>query len=177
MATPPSRRVVFTSLKSRLIMPWVVMSSEMLRAAMLSVSSALPKALMKFKSGYISVRRSLLMINSASTYLCISSAPLSALMIFFWPSKRKGMVTMPMVSTPRSRAMRATTGAAPVPVPPPMPAVINTILVSSSNRADISSALSSAAALATSGLLPAPRPLVVSGPMSRRLGTGLLLSA
>ena len=43
------------------------------------------------------------------------------------PSKPNGLVTMPTVSAPSSRAMRATTGAAPVPVPPPSPAVMNTM--------------------------------------------------
>ena len=33
-------------------------------------------------------------------------------------------MTMPTVSAPTSRAMRATTGAAPVPVPPPEPAAM-----------------------------------------------------
>ncbi len=43
------------------------------------------------------------------------------------PSKPNGFVTMPTVSAPSSRAMRATTGAAPVPVPPPSPAVMKTM--------------------------------------------------
>ena len=43
------------------------------------------------------------------------------------PSKPNGLVTMPTVSAPSSRAMRATTGAAPVPVPPPSPAVMKTM--------------------------------------------------
>ena len=34
---------------------------------------------------------------------------------------------MPTVSAPTSREMRATIGAAPVPVPPPAPAVMNTM--------------------------------------------------
>ena len=34
--------------------------------------------------------------------------------------KSKGLVTTPTVKMPISRATRATTGAAPVPVPPPM---------------------------------------------------------
>ena len=38
-----------------------------------------------------------------------------------------GIVTMPTVSAPSSRAIRATTGAAPEPVPPPSPAVTNTM--------------------------------------------------
>ena len=38
----------------------------------------------------------------------------------------KGFVTTATVSMPSSRAICATTGAAPVPVPPPMPAAMNT---------------------------------------------------
>ena len=38
----------------------------------------------------------------------------------------KGYVTTPTVRMPASLDMRATTGAAPVPVPPPMPAVMKT---------------------------------------------------
>ena len=84
------------------------------------------------------------------------------------------MVTMPMVSMPCSRAMRATTGAAPVPVPPPMPAVMNTILVLSVNRSAIFSSLSKAAWRATEGTLPAPSPV---SPISSLLGTEEFLSA
>ena len=43
------------------------------------------------------------------------------------PSNPNGDVTMATVSAPTSRAIRATTGAAPVPVPPPSPAVTNTM--------------------------------------------------
>ena len=67
------------------------------------------------------------------------------------PSKWKGLVTTPTVSMPRSRAMRAMTGAAPVPVPPPMPAVMNTMWAPS-RCSMISSGASSAAARPTSGL-------------------------
>ena len=45
-----------------------------------------------------------------------------------------GIVTIPIVSMPRSLATRAITGAAPVPVPPPIPAVMKTILVPSLKR-------------------------------------------
>ncbi len=38
------------------------------------------------------------------------------------PSKEKGVVTMPTVRIPMDLAIAATTGAAPLPVPPPMPA-------------------------------------------------------
>ena len=47
------------------------------------------------------------------------------------PSVLKGIVTMATVRMPNSRAALAITGAAPVPVPPPIPAVMNTILVPS----------------------------------------------
>ncbi len=120
IAAPPSRKVVSTSLKSRLIFPSQVISSDIERAAVVRVSSALPNALTKLRSGYMSVSRWLLITSNASTYLLISSAPFRALRILRSPSKRNGIVTMPMVSNPCSLARRATTGAAPVPVPPPI---------------------------------------------------------
>ena len=43
------------------------------------------------------------------------------------PSKWNGLVTTPTVRMPSSRTARAMTGAAPVPVPPPMPAVMKTM--------------------------------------------------
>ena len=43
------------------------------------------------------------------------------------PSKPNGRVTTPMVSAPSERATLATTGAPPVPVPPPSPAVTKTM--------------------------------------------------
>ena len=60
------------------------------------------------------------------------------------PSKANGRVTTPMVSAPSERAMRATTGAPPVPVPPPSPAVTKTMSAPLSTSS-ISSAWSSAA--------------------------------
>ena len=67
---------------------------------------------------------------------------------------------MPTVRMPISWAVLAMTGAAPVPVPPPMPAVMNTILVLVARRALMSSALSRAARSPISGLAPAPKPSV-----------------
>ena len=64
---------------------------------------------------------------------------------------------MPMVSSPMLFATPATTGAAPVPVPPPMPAVMNTICVPSVNSFFISSMWLCAALRPSSGLPPAPR--------------------
>ena len=43
------------------------------------------------------------------------------------PSNANGLVTTPTVNAPISLAHSATIGAAPVPVPPPIPAVTNTI--------------------------------------------------
>ena len=81
------------------------------------------------------------------------------------PSNVKGLVTIPTVSAPASRASRATTGAAPVPVPPPMPAVTNTM--SASSRIFLISSIDSSAARAPiCGLAPAPNPLVSFCPMA-----------
>ena len=67
------------------------------------------------------------MIRSVSTPFCSSMMPDSAVRMRRWPSKWNGFVTTPTVRMPISRAVLAITGAAPVPVPPPMPAVTNTM--------------------------------------------------
>ena len=74
-----------------------------------------------------------------------------------------GRVTIATTSAPASFAIRATTGAAPVPVPPPMPAATNTIFAPLTISL-MSSALASAACSPISGTPPAPRPPVISGP-------------
>ena len=81
------------------------------------------------------------------------------------------MVTMPTVRRPISLATRAISGAAPVPVPPPIPAVMKTIFVPSSSIVRISSSLSSAARSARAGLLPAPSPSVTVRPRAILTGT------
>src|SRR5271169_6098545 len=65
---------------------------------------------------------------------------------------------------PRSRAVLAITGAAPVPVPPPMPAVTKHIWTPE-RWSRISSITSSAAARPTSGCEPAPSPSVTCTPI------------
>ena len=90
--------------------------------------------------------------------------PFSAWIIFCSRSKANGFVTTATVRIPASCARRATTGAAPVPVPPPMPAVINTMSTPFS-AASISSLFSSALCWPTSGLFPAPRPFVSFAPI------------
>ncbi len=92
------------------------------------------------------------------------------------PSNANGRVTTPMVSAPSERAIRATTGAPPVPVPPPSPAVTKT-MSAPLRTSSISSAWSSAAWWPTSGLAPAPRPRVSSRPMSSLTSASLMSRA
>src|ERR1700722_9502704 len=104
------------------------------------------------------------MMSSVSTTLCSSWMPVSATFMRRTPSKWNGLVTTPTVRMPSSLAQRATTGAAPVPVPPPMPAVTNTMWAPA-RGSRISSITSSAAARPTSGCEPAPRPSVTCTPI------------
>ena len=90
------------------------------------------------------------MMISVSTCFCNSSTPPSACFIRREPSNWKGFVTTPTVRIPISRAALAMIGAAPVPVPPPMPAVMKHMWQPES-RSTISSINSSAAAAPTSG--------------------------
>src|SRR5215472_9510027 len=104
------------------------------------------------------------MMISVSTTFCSSPMPASAKRIRRWPSKWNGLVTTPTVRMPSSRATLAITGAAPVPVPPPMPAVTNTMWAPE-RWSRISSIASSAAARPTSGCEPAPSPSVTCTPI------------
>ena len=101
---------------------------------------------------------------SVSTLSFSRSIPPSALVMRVRASKRKGLVTTPTVRMPISFAIPAMTGAAPVPVPPPMPQVTNTISAPESAFV-ISSVLSSAAFCPTSGFAPAPSPFVSFSPI------------
>ena len=74
------------------------------------------------------------------------------------------MVTIPTVKISKDFAIFAMTGAAPVPVPPPIPAVIKIILVCVESMDWISSLLSTAALSPTSGFAPAPKPSVKLAP-------------
>src|SRR5947207_3361718 len=94
-----------------------------------------------------------------STCLRISAIPIAACRIRLRPSNRNGLVTMPMVRAPRSRAICEMMGAAPVPVPPPMPQVTNT-RSAPCRPCRTSSRFSSMAWRPISGRAPAPRPRV-----------------
>ena len=98
-----------------------------------------------------------------STYCFSSTIPSCACFMRFLPSWANGMVTTATVKILMSRAICAKTGIAPVPVPPPIPAVkkiISAPLMTSSIR----SLSSNAAWRPISGLAPAPKPLVIPEP-------------
>ena len=80
---------------------------------------------------------------------------------------------IPTVKMPMSLAALAITGAAPVPVPPPIPAVTKHILVPFSSILVISAMLSFAAFNPISGSAPAPNPSVSDAPSCTLFGTGL----
>src|SRR5215203_2555236 len=107
---------------------------------------------------------SLGMLMRESTFSLRRLMPSSAYVERLRPSKAKGRVTTPTVSAPESLAILATTGAAPVPVPPPLPAVTKTM---SAPRiaSSISALFSSAASIPIFGSAPAPRPRVIFSPM------------
>ena len=146
-------------------MPWRNTSSAMRKAA---CSGAFLST--------ISSSRSLGITINVSTCSFKALMPCSAAADRLWPSKPKGRVTTPMVNAPTSLAMRATTGLAPVPVPPPMPHVTNA-MSAPFNTAYKSSDDSSAAFAPCSGLPPAPRPRVSLSPMRTRFGAPDNISA
>mmetsp|Transcript_29391 Transcript_29391/g.113811 ORF Transcript_29391/g.113811 Transcript_29391/m.113811 type:complete len:211 (-) Transcript_29391:368-1000(-) len=100
---------------------------------------------------------------SVSTASLRLSRPRFPCDILLRPSNINGFVTTPTVRQPSSFATEAITGAAPVPVPPPIPAVINTRSPPARDFA-ISDLDSSAACFPTAGSPPAPRPRHVSSP-------------
>ena len=127
-AGPASDMIVRTSAKSRLIRPGSVIRSEMPWTPWRSTSSATRKAsIIDVPLSSTDSRRLLGTTMSVSTSSASASMPSSAARARREPSKPNGLETTPTVSAPSSRAMRATTGAAPVPVPPPSPAVMKTM--------------------------------------------------
>ena len=110
------------------------------------------------RSSYVREICWLLKTIIASVVASMLRNPSFALLMRFSCSQLKGIVTTPIVRCPFSFAVFAITGAAPVPVPPPIPAMTNTMLPSP-NRDEISSMLSSAAAFPFFELAPQPLPL------------------
>ncbi len=146
-------------------------------AASVKILSALAKASPRRRLPYKSLSLSLETTKRVSTLSRNSCIPASACILRLRPSNPKGMVTIPTVRIPISFATAAITGAAPVPVPPPIPAVINSIFVLPSKISLISSIFSIAAFLPTSGTEPAPRPSVRLAPNCTLFGIGLLSKA
>ena len=169
-AIPLSVMTVCTSAKSRLISAGRLIRSVIPCTACWRTSSALRSA-----SGIvvllstISSNLSFGMTIKVSTAFFRFSIPASALFIRVFASKRKGLVTTPTVRIPISFAAPAITGAAPVPVPPPIPQVTNTMSAPSMIFLT-SSMLSSAAFCPTSGCAPAPRPFVIFSPIWSTVG-------
>ena len=127
-AIPLSFMTVCTSAKSRLIREGTLIRSVIPCTACCNTSSAFFKpSSMPVLLSTISRSFSFGMTISVSTCSFSFSIPLSALVIRFLASKRKGLVTTPIVRISMDLAMDATTGAAPVPVPPPIPQVTNTM--------------------------------------------------
>jgi len=130
-AEPAFCMIAFTSAKSTLIMPCMVIRSEIPCTPWRKTSSTTEKA--SNNDVFLSItcnRRSLGMVISVSTRGCSSDSPSSATFFRRSPSKENGFVTTATVSAPNSLAISATIGAAPVPVPPPSPQVMNTISAS-----------------------------------------------
>src|SRR6266566_4171919 len=174
---PPFCMTVRTSAKSTLTRPVTQMRAEMPCVACNSTSSAFFSASwngMPFPTTASS--RSLGTTIIVSTCLRISAMPISAWRIRLRPSNRNGLVQIPMVRPPRSRATCEMIGAAPVPVPPPMPQVTNTR--SALCRAcSTSSRFSSIACRPISGRAPAPSPRVKRLPIWTLTSALLLRSA
>jgi len=168
--------IVRTSAKSRLIRPGSVIRSQIPWTPWRSTSSAMRKA------SSIEVSRSSTSSSfSFGTTITVSqllrsvSTPSVAWRSLRVPSNLKGVVTIPTVRAPSSLAIRATTGAAPEPVPPPSPAVTKTMSEPRSARL-IWSYDSSAARRPRSGSAPEPRPSVSSRPMWILTGASLVWS-
>src|SRR5215467_2125612 len=156
--------MAFTSAKSRLMMPGTVMMSEMPCTACRKISSAIRNASKKLvPRSTVSIKRSFGITMTVSTAPTRSCSACSACIMRRLPSKTNGFVTTATLSAPSSLASEATTGAAPLPVPPPRPEVMK-IMSAPSSASMILSVSSSAALRPTSGLAPAPSPLVSFAP-------------
>ena len=157
--------IVLTSAKSKFTSPGMAIKSDIPCTPCLNTSSAILKAsIIDVFLSIICNSLSFGITTNVSTFPFKLSIPLSACESLFFPSNVNGFVTTPMVKIPISFAACATTGAAPVPVPPPIPAVTNTISAPLKTSAN-SPLLSSADCAPISGFAPAPNPLVIFSPI------------
>ena len=128
IAIPISAIMVRTSAKSTLIRPSNKIKSVIPCTAPNKTSFACLKALItviSLPSTCNSFSLGTIINESTRSFNC--AIPSSAIAIRFLPSNEKGRVTTPTVKIPICLATSAITGAPPVPVPPPIPAVINTM--------------------------------------------------
>src|SRR6185503_6311735 len=177
IAMPISDITVRTSAKSTLMRPGRVMSSAIPCTAPCSTSFADRNASSSVVVGPSTDSSfSFGIVISESTNRPSSAMPCSATRMRFGPSMLNGFVTTATVRMPISFASCATTGAAPVPVPPPKPAVMNS-MSAPSMTSRMRSRSSIAAWRPTSGLAPAPRPFVMLQPICRPVFTLAHLSA
>jgi cell division protein FtsZ len=152
---------------SILMRPGLIIKSAIPFTAPRRTSFAAPNAVSRFADLPKTSRSfSFGTVISESTLSLSSFKPSSATVILFFPSQTKGRVTTATVNIPKSFAISATIGAAPVPVPPPIPAVIKT-MSAPTNASEMRSLSSIAACLPISGLAPAPRPLVSPSPICK----------
>mmetsp|Transcript_25383 Transcript_25383/g.54605 ORF Transcript_25383/g.54605 Transcript_25383/m.54605 type:complete len:299 (+) Transcript_25383:592-1488(+) len=158
---------LLTSAKSTLINPGRTIISEIPTTPCLKMSSATRNDASKgVFSGMISNNLLFETIITVSTFSRSLSIASVACLIRRRPSNANGLVTMATVKAPLSLLISATTGAAPLPVPPPMPDVMKH-KSAPLTMALISSRDSSAARRPISGSPPAPRPRVTEDPMFR----------
>ena len=165
IARPPFVITALMSAKSRFTRPGLVTSSDIPFTAFTSISSATLNAVGSETSGTISSSLSFGITISVSTAFCSLSSPSRAFFILWRPSIVNGKVTIPTVRAPDFFAISAAIGSEPVPVPPPRPQVTNA-MSQPSRTFLISFLLSFAASSPTFGSAPAPRPPVISFPIS-----------
>ena len=173
---PISLITVRTSAKSTLTKPGQLIISAIPETALCSTSFAARKASRKGTSSPNTCMSLSFGITISESTCCDSSSNPSSATLARLPSNANGLVTTATVKMPISFATSAIIGAAPVPVPPPIPAVINSMSAPSIISA-IRSRSSSAASRPTSGLAPAPKPLVMSIPICNVVDAALFLSA
>src|SRR5436305_2358499 len=174
-AEPPACMTVRTSAKSTLTRRVTVMREEMPCVACSSTSSAFLRASWNgIPLPTTARRRSFGTTTMVSTCLRISAIPMSAWRIRLRPSNRNGLVTIPIVRAPMSRAICAMIGEAPVPVAPRMPQVTKT-MSELWRECSTSSRFSSIACRPISGRAPAPSPRVSFFPICT-FTSALLLS-
>ena len=176
-AVPAFVKIILTSAKSVLMRPGVVIKLVIPATPCNSTSSARLNASSKLVFSVATDKsRSFGMMINVSTLSRNLAIPASACIARRRPSNPNGRVTMPTVNAPAARAISAMIGAAPVPVPPPSPAVMNT-MSAPLTISSMSLRLASAASCPIAGSLPAPRPRVISRPMSILKSASLINNA